>query len=738
MDLTNGPTEQLNTTPFFTRPSFMTTLIHVLGDYCPIGLPVDASHKIPSPFTALKSQKQENSLIICNLESPFTDDGSPLPHKWATFRTTTALSHLLDGLDIAVLANNHICDYGITGADSTIELLRRKQIAAIGYGRTLEDASKPCFIEFDGKRLGVLSFCCPTTNSEAMATYVSPGIAPASLQNIAQSVLTARNNCDALLVYFHWGDEWVHDPVPQQLQMARYAIDCGADAVTGCHSHTIQSYEQYKGRWIFYGLGNYLFGPGVAAETTATGETKYHNLRSELPQKQSLCVTFQIATDSGCGRLQLTKLSFFQQNENWTTQEIPPSNLTFNLQERCLALKEYSKVHSSSLTTDKEPSFNCTFRNNILAYNYPSKNIAEEHGVLSNSPNAISVKLAARTLLRKLPLAKTSVALLRSFRNRGKKRADATLSREIQKKWREDQKKLPLFPSHWELYQIIHKAYYSALSDFPNLVNCRDFNDRIQWLKLFDQDLEKVRCSDKLQVRDYISSKVGDSYLTKLLGMGEHFYEINFAELPEKFALKTNHDSGTVFLVENKSLLNLKELKHRVETSLTRPYGWEYGEWAYSFIKPKIFVEEYLESETTAPPPDYKFYVVEGKVKFMHYISERGKSTSEQTVDINGNDLGIPLYPSFRYTNTFTKPKEWEEMIWLAEKLGEKFKLVRVDLFAVAGKIYTGELTFWPMYGCYKGDGQKKLGQLLNFDRSNTLPPIYHTLQRPFEYTDSK
>jgi hypothetical protein len=304
------------------------------------------------------------------------------------------------------------------------------------------------------------------------------------------------------------------------------------------------------------------------------------------------------------------------------------------------------------------------------------------------------------------------------------------LSAKIRNKWSQDRLNLPLTTEHFELYEIIHRLFWRELHDFPNLINCRDFNDRIQWLKLFDQSEKIVQCSDKVLVRDYIRERVGDQYLVKLFQTCEHFREIDLDALPNQFVVKTNHDSGSVILVRDKFSVDRLAAENRIENSLLNTYGWQNGEWAYAFIQRRVLVEEFINPHGSTPPPDYKCYVVEGQVRFVHFIYDRGLNTKEQTIDPKGVDLATELYPSFRLGNAFRKPKCWDELLRVAEHLGKGFKCVRVDMFCSNGKVYAGEMTFWPMFGCYKGKGQKKLGQLLDFDRTSFKAPIYHTLQK--------
>lgn len=315
--------------------------------------------------------------------------------------------------------------------------------------------------------------------------------------------------------------------------------------------------------------------------------------------------------------------------------------------------------------------------------------------------------------------------MLLHFLNRLKVHVKSSLlNLSIRLKWREDSRHLPLTAEHKELYEIIHKLCWRELHDFPDLVDCRDFNDRIQWLKLFDQDSEIIRCSDKVNVRDYVAERVGPQYLTKLYQVHRRFDDIDFDRLPSAFVIKASHDSGTVMLVKDKALLDQGQAKATIDSALLRRYGWEKGEWAYNYVEPRVLIEEYLSPETSNAPPDYKFYCVNGSIRFCHYIYDRGQDTKEQLLDPIGNTIDTDLYPAFKRGSAFVKPENWSEMIEIAERVADNFKCVRVDLFNVFGRIVVGELTFWPMAGSYKSEGQKRLGQLLDFDRKTFNKPI--------------
>lgn len=299
----------------------------------------------------------------------------------------------------------------------------------------------------------------------------------------------------------------------------------------------------------------------------------------------------------------------------------------------------------------------------------------------------------------------------------------------MQLKWLQDRRCLPLTTAHRELYDIVHRLCLRELERFPNLVNCPDYNDRIQWLKLFDQSRDIIRCSDKILARDYVKEHVGEQYLVKLYQVHNHYDQIDFDALPDSFVIKTNHDSGTVILVRDKTELDHQAAKAKIEKALKNPYGWLNGEWAYLYITPKVFVEQFIITEDQKPPPDYKFHCADGKVRCLQYISDRGSVTKESIVQLDGKVTSTHFDHNMLHIEEFTVPTTWESMMSVAESLATPFKYVRVDMYSTNQNVYVGEMTFFPMAGCYKGEGQKKIGQLLDFDRTTYKPLLLPELE---------
>lgn len=296
------------------------------------------------------------------------------------------------------------------------------------------------------------------------------------------------------------------------------------------------------------------------------------------------------------------------------------------------------------------------------------------------------------------------------------------LALRIHAKWWSDRLSLPLRAAHWEVYANLHRHSIKSLGRFPNLVNCADYNDKIQWLKLFDQRADTIRCTDKLAVRKYIGQSVGDRYNVPLYQVAEKFSGLNIDALPSRFVMKVNHDSGTAMLVPDKIAVDWEKEQCRVDRALDFAYGWDRGEWAYSFVEPKILVEEFLGD--SGRPSDFKWHCVDGKVRWLQLIAERGAEDTETIVFPDGTIAPFSFSHVLKHHPHFARPREWDEMVSVAERLARGFKYVRVDMYLVAGRVHVGEMTFFPKSGMFKGEGQKILGGLLDFSRTTYQEPV--------------
>ncbi len=347
--------------------------IIVAGDVCLAGEPEERfTASSANMWDGLRSCCDTGALLVANLEHPFTDGGSPRPFAWATLRAKPESLPLLRGLDVGVVANNHLGDYGHRAAEESVSRLASSGILPVGYGRTIRDAVRPLVVQRDGVQLAIVALCCPTTNGQYLATHLGPGVAPLGTETLRKAVTEARSCGDVVLVYMHWGCERVHDPVPDQVRLGRLAVDWGADAVVGCHSHTIQSYEQYQGRWVFYGLGNFVFGPVSFVDYMPSGETRGGVVRPTAASLESLSVEFSPDMHGGstAGKLKLERIQAMRFDGSCPPQPVPIETLSFGLSASNERLARYGTKHRGWLQRTDEPDYVARFRHGVLVYSY--------------------------------------------------------------------------------------------------------------------------------------------------------------------------------------------------------------------------------------------------------------------------------------------------------------------------------------------------------------------------------
>ena len=232
----------------------------------------------PAAPLAKVSRKLSSDLTIANLECPLATGGKREKKKF-TFRASPAAVRALTdgGINAVSLANNHSCDYGKRALLQTMETLSAAGVSYVGAGRNLQSARAPVYLSLGRPRLrvGLLAYS-DMLPVNFYATPARPGTNPARVDNIrvarpsraataaasgglAANVSAARARADAVIVCFHWGKERASRPTARQKLLARAAVDAGADLVVGHHPHVLQGIESYRGRFIAYSLGNFLF-----------------------------------------------------------------------------------------------------------------------------------------------------------------------------------------------------------------------------------------------------------------------------------------------------------------------------------------------------------------------------------------------------------------------------------------------------------------------------------------------
>ena len=235
------------------------------------------------------------------------------------------------------------------------------------------------------------------------------------------------------------------------------------------------------------------------------------------------------------------------------------------------------------------------------------------------------------------------------------------------------------------------------------------YNEKIQWLKLYDRRLEYCTLVDKYEVKKYVARVIGEEYVIPTLGVWDDFEEIDFERLPERFVLKCTHDSGGVVICLDKKQFDKASAKKKLKKSLKYNYYYRGREWPYKNIKPRIIAEEYMEDKRTSELRDYKFFVFDGKAKILFVATDRLSKTEETKFDFFDMDYNhleiINGYPNAKEPPR--KPVCFDEMKKLAEKLSNGIPHVRVDFYEVDGKIYFGEMTLYHWSGMVPFEPQK-------------------------------
>jgi poly-gamma-glutamate synthesis protein (capsule biosynthesis protein) len=223
------------------------------------------------PYDAVAGIFKADDVTIANLECPLTvaDSRAMKPQRFI-FKADPSNAEYLksSGFDVLTLANNHTMDYLSNGLADTMQALENAGVLYAGAGLSKEEI-KPCFIEKNGVRIGVLSYSSLPpegfvyNGKNATVAYARAGF----LDDMRNDIAQASEQCDFLIVYFHWGTEYRHDVDEQQIEIAHAAVDSGASAVIGAHPHVLQGKEIYKGAPIYYSIGNFIFDRQIPNKT---------------------------------------------------------------------------------------------------------------------------------------------------------------------------------------------------------------------------------------------------------------------------------------------------------------------------------------------------------------------------------------------------------------------------------------------------------------------------------------
>lgn len=274
--------------------------------------------------------------------------------------------------------------------------------------------------------------------------------------------------------------------------------------------------------------------------------------------------------------------------------------------------------------------------------------------------------------------------------------------------------------------RFLRKAFKVYMKSNLNLINPRTFNEKLQWLKLYDRKPIYTTMVDKYLVREYIAEKLGEEYLIPLLGVWDDSDDIDFDALPNQFVLKCNHNSGLgMCICKDKSKLDIKKVKRELSKGLKQDYYLTGREWPYKNVPRKIICEKFMSDESEGLV-DYKFFCFDGKVDCVMVCLDRHLNDTKfyffdehwELKCLNKRGLAAP--EGF----TVRKPECIEQMFNIARQLSKGIPFVRVDLYECGGQIYFGEMTFFPDSGFDANilpDTDKYFGDMIKLDKVDDI-----------------
>ncbi|MCH5250055.1 MAG: glycosyl transferase [Lachnospiraceae bacterium] len=232
-----------------------------------------------------------------------------------------------------------------------------------------------------------------------------------------------------------------------------------------------------------------------------------------------------------------------------------------------------------------------------------------------------------------------------------------------------------------------------------NIDNPKTFNEKLQWLKLYNRKPEYTRMVDKYEVKQFVEERIGRGYTIPTLGVWDFFDEIDFDKLPERFVLKCTHDSGSIVIVDDKKNFDKEKAERTLNRALDMNFFWIGREWPYKNVKRKIIAEPYLCDSFGRELMDYKLFCFQGKVKMIEVDFDRFTNHKRNLYNRDWEYMPFRMmYPTVP-EQIIEKPNRLSEMIAIAEKLSSAIPHVRIDFYIIDDKPIVGEMTFFPDCG---------------------------------------
>ena len=270
---------------------------------------------------------------------------------------------------------------------------------------------------------------------------------------------------------------------------------------------------------------------------------------------------------------------------------------------------------------------------------------------------------------------------------------------------------------------LITEIFKKRVGYIPNFDNPKTFNEKLQWAKLYYENPMMTLLADKYLVKEYIEKELGKQYVVPLIGAYDKAEDIDFNALPDKFVIKSNWGSGDNLIVTDKSKLDIEEVRKKLNKWMEPSSNLYYAlfENCYRDIKPKIIIEEFLESLDKSAI-DYKFLCFNGEPKYCWITNKYGKVKERgfYNMDWELQDIELVEEGHSVMKTPCKKPEKFDEMVCLAKKLSKDFPHVRVDFYKLNDEtIRFGEMTFYTSNGInpWMPEGtDEMLGSLYNIE----------------------
>lgn len=248
--------------------------------------------------------------------------------------------------------------------------------------------------------------------------------------------------------------------------------------------------------------------------------------------------------------------------------------------------------------------------------------------------------------------------------------------------------------------QYLELVFLQKMGRRLDLKNPASYCEKLQWMKLYDRKPIYTIMVDKYACKKYVAKLIGEDYIIPTYGVWRKFEDIPFETLPDQFVLKCTHDSGGLVICKEKASLDKEWARSKIEKSLKTNYYLHGREWPYKDVPRRIIAEEYMVDESGTELKDYKFFCFNGVPKFVLVVSGREGFTKRYIYDMEWKRIPVALHGDKEPSpGEIAKPCNFSEMKELAKKLSEGMAHLRVDFYAINGKTFFGELTFYHMSG---------------------------------------